>query len=92
MVVRDFPGDPVVKSPPDNTGHMGLIPGPERFHVPRGNQAHELQPLSLHTLKPMPGNEKPLEREDHAPQRRTAPLTATRGRPRGATETQQSQK
>ena len=35
--MRDFPGDPVVKNPSDNAGHMGLIPGPERFHMSWGN-------------------------------------------------------
>ena len=25
--IRDFPGGPVVKNPPCNAGHVGLIPG-----------------------------------------------------------------
>ena len=34
----DFPGDPVVKNPPSNTGDMGSIPGQEiRAHAPQGN-------------------------------------------------------
>ena len=33
----DFPGAPVVKNLPANAGNMGSIPGPGRFHVPRGN-------------------------------------------------------
>ena len=34
----DFPGGPVVKNQPSNTGDMGSIPGQEiRPHVPQGN-------------------------------------------------------
>ena len=33
----DFPGGPVVKNPPANTGDMGSIPGSGRSHVPRSN-------------------------------------------------------
>ena len=33
----DFPGGVVVKNPPANAGHMGLIPGPGRSHMPRNN-------------------------------------------------------
>ena len=29
-----FPGGPVVKNPPANAGHMSLIPGPGRPHMP----------------------------------------------------------
>ena len=29
MTLRDFPGDPVVKNPPQNAGDVGLIPGLE---------------------------------------------------------------
>ena len=28
---------PVVKNPPANAGHAGLIPGPGRLHVPWSN-------------------------------------------------------
>ena len=31
--VRDFPGGPVVKYPPPNTGHTGLGPGLGRSHI-----------------------------------------------------------
>ena len=31
-----FPG-PGVENPPANVEDMGLIPGPERFHMPQGN-------------------------------------------------------
>ena len=33
----NFLGGPVVKSLPVNAGDTGLIPGPGRSHVPRGN-------------------------------------------------------
>ena len=32
-----FPGGSVVKNPPANAGDMGLILGPERYHMPRSN-------------------------------------------------------
>ena len=32
-----FPGGPVVKNLPANTGDKGLIPGPGRFHMLWGN-------------------------------------------------------
>ena len=32
-----FPGSSVVKNPPANAGDMGLIPGPERTHMPWSN-------------------------------------------------------
>ena len=38
--MTDFPGGPVVKYPPANAGDTGLVPGPGRFHMPRGNEAH----------------------------------------------------
>ena len=34
---RDFPSGPVVKNVPVNAGDTGLIPGPGRSHIPRGN-------------------------------------------------------
>ena len=34
---EDFPGGPVVKDLPANTGDVGLIPGPGRFHMPQGS-------------------------------------------------------
>ena len=33
----DFPGGPVVKNPPVNTGNMGLIFGPGSSHIPGNN-------------------------------------------------------
>ena len=35
----DFPGSPVVKTPPSNVGHMSLIPGwGAKSHMPRGQK------------------------------------------------------
>ena len=42
----DFPSGPVVQDLPDNAGDTGLIPGLGRFHMPRGNLAHEPQLLN----------------------------------------------
>ena len=36
-IVRDFPGDAVVKNPPASAGDMGLSPGLGRSHMPRSN-------------------------------------------------------
>ena len=35
--LKDFPGGPVVKNPPANTGDVGLIPGQGRSHMPQSN-------------------------------------------------------
>ena len=45
----DFFGGPVVKNLHASAGNTGLIPGPGRCHMPRGNQARGPQLLSLHT-------------------------------------------
>ena len=37
QTILDIPGGPVVESLPANAGDMGLIPGPGRFHMLRGN-------------------------------------------------------
>ena len=42
-----FPGGTVVKNPPANAGDTGSSPGPGRSHVPRSNEAHAPQLLSL---------------------------------------------
>ena len=34
---KGFPGSPVVKNLPVCSGDTGLIPGPGRSHIPRGN-------------------------------------------------------
>ena len=35
--IGGFPSGPVVKNLPASAGDMGLIPGPERSHMPRGS-------------------------------------------------------
>ena len=46
---EDFPGGAVVKNPPANAGDTGSSPGPGRSHMPRSNEAHAPQLLSLHS-------------------------------------------
>ena len=42
----DFPGGPVIGSPPANSGDMGLIPGLGGFHLPQDSRAYVPQLLS----------------------------------------------
>ena len=44
--IWDFPGGPVVKNSPANSGDTGLIPGPGRFHMPWSSWACAPQLLS----------------------------------------------
>ena len=37
----------MVKNPPANAGDTGSSPGPGRYHMPRSNEAHVPQLLSL---------------------------------------------
>ena len=43
----EFPGGTVVKNLPANARDMGSSPGPGRSHMPRSNEAHAPQLLSL---------------------------------------------
>ena len=36
-MMKDFPGDPVVKDLPANAGNMGSVPDLGRFYMPQGN-------------------------------------------------------
>ena len=45
---KDFPGGEVDRNLPANTGDIGSIPSPGRFHMPWSNWAHEPQLPSLH--------------------------------------------
>ena len=36
---QGFPGDSVVKNPPDDAGDTGSIPDPGRSHLPQSNKA-----------------------------------------------------
>ena len=49
----------MVKNLPANAGDTGLIPGPERSHMPRGNWAHAPQLLSRHARPHALQQEKP---------------------------------
>ena len=47
LLLQGFPGGAVVENLPANAGHTGSSPGLGRSHMPRSNQAHEPQLLSL---------------------------------------------
>ena len=78
---RDFPSGAVVKNPPVKAGDMGPSTGSGRSHMPRSNEPHMPQLLSLcattteaHTPRARaPQQEKPPQWEARAPQRRVAP-------------------
>ena len=64
----DFPGGPLVKNPPANSGDTGSILGPGRSHMPRGSGAHVPQLLSPRCPPCAPQQEKPLQWEACASQ------------------------
>ena len=37
-LLLDFPGGPLIKNPPANTGDMGSIPGLGRYHIHRATK------------------------------------------------------
>ena len=94
MLWKDFPGHPVVRSPPANAEHTSSVPGLEGFHRP-GEAAepmhcgtHEPQLLKpTHPRACAPQQEKPAE---HSKER--LPLTAIREKCAQQTKTQYSQK
>ena len=47
VTLGGFPGGAVVKNPPANAGYTGSSPGLGRSHMPRSNEAHAPQLLSL---------------------------------------------
>ena len=47
ILQEGFPGGTVVKNPPANAGDTGSSPGPGISHMPRSNEAHVPQLLSL---------------------------------------------
>ena len=63
----------MVKNPPANAGDMGSSPGPGRSHMPRSNQVRVPQLLSLRSREGAPQQERPLQLEACALQRRVAP-------------------
>ena len=50
-MIKDFPGDPVVKTLPASAGHRGSVPDLGRFHMPHGNEACAPQLLSLRSTR-----------------------------------------
>ena len=70
----------MVKNPPANAGDTGLSLGPGRSHMPRSNQAHAPQLLSLHSrarepqlLSPRAATTEAHVPRARAPQQETAP-------------------
>ena len=61
LIPRAFPGGPVVKNPPCNSGDMGPIPG-QRTKVP-----HVAEKLSLQDTTPMPKSHNERVRESPRP-------------------------
>ena len=47
LSLQDFPGCAVDKNLPANARDMGLIPGPEDFHMPWSNQFYLISPLRI---------------------------------------------
>ena len=89
---RDFPGGAVDKNPPAKAGDTGSTPGPGRFNMPwmhLGPWATTTEPGSIICV---PQKERPPQWEARAPQRRVAPLAATRENSCKGTKTQHSHK
>ena len=57
--IRDFPGGPVVKNPPANSGDMGSKLAWGSLHLPQSNKAHAPQLLRASSRAPMPQLLKP---------------------------------
>ena len=63
----------MVKNLPANAGDTGLIPGPERSHMPQDNWAHASQLLSRHSRPRALQQEKPPRWEAHVLQLESSP-------------------
>ena len=90
-MLSGFPGGAVVKNPPANAGDTGSSPGPGGSHMPRSNQEHAPQLLSLRVWSLCSATrdragERPAHRDEEWP-----PLVTTRESPRTETKTQHSQ-
>ena len=59
----DFPGGPVAKNLPANAGDMGLIPGPGRSCMWKGNLTYAPQILEPVCLEPVLGNKRSHDNE-----------------------------
>ena len=78
--MRGFPGGTVVKNPPANAGDKGSSPGPGSSHMPRSNEAHAPQLLSLRSraqkpqlLSPRAPTTEARAPRAHAPQQEKPP-------------------
>ena len=88
----NFSGGAVVENLPANAGDMCLIPDPGRSHMPRGNEAHVPQLLSLSSGARALQQEKPPQREAHAPQLKSRPRCCAQRKSHTVTKTQHSHK
>ena len=66
-----FPGGSVVRNLPANAGDAGVIPDPERFHMPWSNEAPAPEPLSPYLLEPM--QQRSHHNEKETPQQENSP-------------------
>ena len=89
--VRNFPGGPVIRNLPANSGDTGSIPDPGRFHVPQGTNPFHTT-TELHSRAYILQQEKPQRWEAHIPQLQSSSFPATRESPPTAMKTQHSQK
>ena len=65
-----FPSGSVVRNLPANAGDAGVIPDPERVHMPWSNEAPAPEPRSPHPLEPMQQrshNEKETPQQENSP-------------------------
>ena len=85
--VGSFPGGSVIKNSPANAGDKGSIPGSGKSHNPQG----KLSPCTT-TTEPRCSRSDALQGEATTERSRHTPLTATRGSPCTARETQYSQR
>ena len=70
---RDFPGGPVVKNLPANSGDTGLSPGPGRFHMPWGSTLPSLYTPEPELCKKSCRELFPPQWEARAPQLESSP-------------------
>ena len=61
------------KNPPADPRDTGLIPGPGRFPMLEGDQAHVPQSLKSECLVPMLGNQRSQRNETHGHQNEEEP-------------------
>jgi len=84
--VQDFPGGPVDKNLPGNSGEMGSIPGPGSSHIPWSSKAQAPQPLSQCSRVSVLQQEKTPQTEAREPQLEST-RRSTQGKACAATKT-----